>query len=265
MVSDELSPDRELLDQRCNIWHRTDMSNRKISSRIIALCEKVTAKRPRTVIDHILKHGYVTTEELRTLYGYDHPPRAARDVRENGVPLETYRIKSEQTGRRIGAYRFADPNEIRRGRIGGRRAFSKAFRDALIERYDSREAITGEQMDARYLQIDHRVLYEVAGEDVHNEKSLEEYMLLDASSQRAKSWSCEQCYNWQEKRDVAVCRSCFWASPENYTHVSEEQIRRVDIEWRGTEVKAFERLRARAEREDVTVAALIKRLVKRLN
>ena len=52
---------------------------------------------------------------------------------------------------------------------------------------------------------------------------------------------------------------------ENYTHVSEEQIRRVDIEWRGTEVKAFERLRARAEREDVTVAALIKRLLKRLN
>ena len=179
----------------------------RISPCILALCEKVTAKRPHTVIDHILKHGYVTTEELRTLYGYDHPPRAARDVRENGVPLETYRIKSEQTGRRIGAYRFADPNEIRRGRIGGRRAFSKTFRDALIERYDSREAITGEQMDARYLQIDHRVPYEVAGEDVHNEKNLEEYMLLDASSQRAKSWSCEQCHNWQEKRDVAVCRS----------------------------------------------------------
>lgn len=53
-----------------------------------------------------------------------------------------------------------------------------------------------------------------------------------------------------------MCRSCFWASPENYTHVAEEQIRRVDIEWRGLEVKAFERLRVRAESEDVTVAAL---------
>ncbi|MCY4344927.1 MAG: hypothetical protein OXE83_15330 [Gammaproteobacteria bacterium] len=30
---------------------------------------------------------------------------AARDVRENGVPLETYRIKGERTGRQIGAYR----------------------------------------------------------------------------------------------------------------------------------------------------------------
>ena len=42
----------------------------------------VTAKRAKTVIDHILKHGYITTEQLSDEYGYDHPPRAARDVRE---------------------------------------------------------------------------------------------------------------------------------------------------------------------------------------
>ena len=34
----------------------------------------VTAKRPKTVIDHILEHGFITTEELSELYGYDHPP-----------------------------------------------------------------------------------------------------------------------------------------------------------------------------------------------
>ncbi len=161
------------------------MSNQEIDPRILALCERVTAKRPRTVIDHILKHGHVTTEELQTLYGYDHPPRAARDVRENGVPLETFRIASERTGRRIGAYRVADPGKIGRGRIGGRRAFSKAFRDALIERYDSRDSVTGERMDRRCLQIDHRVPCEVAGDEFYEEANLEEYMLLDTSSQRA--------------------------------------------------------------------------------
>ena len=238
------------------------MTDREVDPRIRALCEKVTSKRPRTVIDHILKHGYITTEEIQTVYGYDHPPRAARDVRENGIPLETYWMVSERTGRRIGAYRFGDPNDIRRGRIGGRRAFSKTFRDALIAHYDSRDAITGERMDARYLQIDHRVPYEVAGEEIYNEANLDAYMLLDASSQRAKSWSCEQCRNWQERRDAAVCRSCFWASPENYTHVAEEQIRRVDVEWRGAEVEAFEKLRARAERQDITVASLLKKLSK---
>jgi hypothetical protein len=37
-------------------------------------CKAVTAKRPRTVIEHILQHGYITTEELKEKYGYNHPP-----------------------------------------------------------------------------------------------------------------------------------------------------------------------------------------------
>lgn len=50
----------------------------------LKLLESVDAKRPRTVIDHILEHGEITTEELKTIYGYNHPPRAIRDVREIG-------------------------------------------------------------------------------------------------------------------------------------------------------------------------------------
>ena len=42
---------------------------------------------------YILKHGHITTEELEETYGYDHPPRAARDVREQGIPLETFILK----------------------------------------------------------------------------------------------------------------------------------------------------------------------------
>lgn len=38
----------------------------------------MTDKRPKAVIDHILKHGLITTDELKPLYGYNHPPRAAR-------------------------------------------------------------------------------------------------------------------------------------------------------------------------------------------
>ena len=155
------------------------MPNHEVDPRILALCKKVTAKRPRTVIDHILQHGHITTEEIQTLYGYDHPPRAARDVRESGVPLETFKITSERTKRRIAAYRFGDPSNIKRGRIGGRKAFSKPFRNVLIARYDSRDAITGEQMDARYLQIDHRVPYEVAGEAVHDEANPEIVMAAE--------------------------------------------------------------------------------------
>jgi len=34
--------------------------------------QTITNKRAKIVIDHILEHGFVTTEELRKLYGYEH-------------------------------------------------------------------------------------------------------------------------------------------------------------------------------------------------
>ena len=58
------------------------------------LLESVTAKRPRTVVQHTLKNGFITSQELKDIYGYNHPPRAVRDVREYGIPLITYRITS---------------------------------------------------------------------------------------------------------------------------------------------------------------------------
>jgi transcription initiation factor IIE alpha subunit len=57
---------------------------------------KFASKRARRIVEHILKHGQVTTDELRELYGYQHPPRAARDVREMGIPLKSQRIKNAQ-------------------------------------------------------------------------------------------------------------------------------------------------------------------------
>ena len=67
------------------------MDESDLPTDFLELLRSVTARRPKTVIDHILQHGFVTTEELRDLYGYNHPPRGARDVRELGIPLETFR------------------------------------------------------------------------------------------------------------------------------------------------------------------------------
>ena len=63
---------------------------KKLPKSFLSKLNSIEAKRPKTVIQHILKHGYITTEELETLYGYQHPPRAARDVRELGIPLITF-------------------------------------------------------------------------------------------------------------------------------------------------------------------------------
>jgi hypothetical protein len=238
------------------------MANASVDPRILELCSKVTAKRARAVIDHILKNGAVSTDELQDM-GYTHPPRAARDVREQGIPLETFNVRSDKSGRIIGAYRFADPSQIKGGRIGGRRAFSKAFKDDLIARFGSADTITGERMDPRYLQIDHRVPYEVAGDDEANGLDVEDYMLLDASNQRVKSWSCEHCQNWQEIHDPSICSTCYWAFPETYQHVAMQEERRVDVVWQGQEVRQYDAAKKAAAADGLTPAQFIKSLVRR--
>src|SRR5438105_4309538 len=93
----------------------------------------VQAKRARTVIQHILKHGHITTEQLKAKYGYNHPPRAARDVREQGIALDTIRVR-DATGRSIGAYKFADPSKSLGSVLAGRKLLSKALKLEIIER-----------------------------------------------------------------------------------------------------------------------------------
>ena len=106
------------------------MNKSPLSPELLALLAAVQGKRARIVVDHILQQGFITTEELETAYGYKHPPRAIRDVREQGVPIETFAVKNTQ-GRSIAAYRFADQSQIQQGRIGGRKSFSKAFKNTL--------------------------------------------------------------------------------------------------------------------------------------
>lgn len=223
-------------------------------------CIAVTSKRPQNVIHHILIHGFITTEELSEQYNYDHPPRAARDVRENGIPLETFWVTSKKTGRKIGAYRFADPSLLTGGRVGGRKAFSKQFKIDLIKRYGARSVLTNEPLEPRYLQIDHRIPYEVAGNS--NSEDVESFMLLDASAQRAKSWSCEHCKNFITLKDPAICRSCFWAYPEKYSHVAMRQERRLDVVWTAEETTLYDQFLSSAARATKTPQQLIKELVK---
>ncbi len=222
-------------------------------------CQAVTAKRARTVIVHIFEKDFITTEELSSLYGYDHPPRAARDVRENGIPLKTFKVTSDKTGRKIAAYQFDYSKKIA-GRIGGRKVFSTHFKNDLIKKYGMRSMLNNEKVDAQYLQIDHRIPYEIMGNDA--EEKLENYMLLDASSQRTKSWACEHCKNFSSKKDLNICKNCFWAYPEKYSHIAMQQERRIDISWTGEDCKVFDKLTAKAKREKQTVQSLMKKMIR---
>lgn len=215
----------------------------------LQLLESVKAKRPHTVIKHILEHGFITTEELKDVYGYNHPPRAIRDVREYGIPIETYRVQGKD-GKSIGAYRFGNPNEVKNNlkKSAGRTVLSKALKQALIEKYGSKCFIYLETMNEDILQVDHRVPYEIGGE--HSEKDIEYFMLLSPSANRAKSWTCEHCVNWEQK-DKSFCLRCFWAYPEDYDHVSGRMEKVVSIIFSDDEIEDYNKLIELSGKESV--------------
>ena len=206
--------------------------------KFLKLLKNVEAKRPKTVIDHILKHGQITTEELKNIYGYNHPPRAIRDVRERGIPVQTFRVTGSD-GRKIAAYKFGDPADVRVAQRSGRTAFSSSRKDALIEKYGARCNIYLEPFPVRELQIEHRIPFAIAGDNGGLSDDIDEYMLLCASANRAKSWSCENCPNWKVKK-ISSCQSCYWAYPELYKHIATRDIRRLDLLWAGEEVAEYE-------------------------
>jgi len=98
----------------------------------LAYITSITNKRAKIVIDHILKHGFITTEDLENRYGYNHPPRAVRDVRDAGIPLETFKVKSNG-GKSIAAYKSGDTTKLSLNRVEGRISVPKVFKNKLYE------------------------------------------------------------------------------------------------------------------------------------
>ena len=230
----------------------------KVPKELIEQISKVTGKRPRAVIDHILKYGYVTTSELSSLYNYDHAPRAARDVREAGIPLVTKMLVMD--GKRMAAYHFGDPQSIVKDRSEGRIVFSKAFRDLVIAKAHGKCGICLAEYESRYFQIDHRIPYEISG-DAPEERNPDDYMPLCGECQRKKSWSCEHCLNWT-KHDKDICSTCYWASPEQFEHLAGKQERKVILTWSEKEIKQYKELDKLARTKGSSIENYIKNLLK---
>ena len=213
---------------------------KRFPEEFLSRLQSVTAKRPRTVIQHILEHGHITSEELKNTYGYNHPPRAVRDVREYGIPIITYRVTGSD-GRSIAAYKFGDPADMKDGstKAAGRTALSRALKQALLDKYGAKCAIYLERMDESVLQVDHRVPYEIGGEQ--DEKNVDAYMLLSPSANRTKAWTCQHCENW-ERKDSRFCMRCFWAYPEDYDHIAGRAERVIAVVFTGDDIDDYDRL-----------------------
>lgn len=205
----------------------------------------------------MLEKGSITTDQLKEM-GYEHPPRAIGDVKDNGIPV-IKKMEVSKTGRRMARYFLGLASDIRDGQTG-RTNFSKKFRQQLLAAYGSKDAITGAVHEPRSLQIDHRVPFRVGGDAGLATDDIAAFMLLDGKSQRQKSFSCEQCQNFLSLGDPEICRTCFWAFPESYSHVAMQELRRVDIVWQGDEIHDFDAIKNRAEQCGQTITEYLKSL-----
>lgn len=208
----------------------------------------------------ILERGYVTTGDMKAL-GYDHPPRALADLRDHGIPLEKEMVRNAD-GKRMASYRLGTSASIRTGQVG-RTNFTKKFRNALFERYGEIDCITRAAHSCGALQIDHRIPYRIGGDAGLKTNDVDAYMLLDAKSQRLKSWACENCANYSDLKDPLVCKACFWAYPEQYEHVAMEQQRRTDVVWQGDDdVATHDKLVRKAKSLGIELPELLRQLGK---
>lgn len=219
--------------------------HRELSEAALLALRTVKGKRSRVVVDHILKHGSITTDDLKVKYGYNHPPRAIRDVRDQGIPLKKTTVRGKD-GKPMAEYCFGDLETITPGNRGGRAGFPKAFKKNLIAEYGSRCGLCDTLFEPRYLQIDHRIPYAVAGGVVSASLDVKDFMLVCGSCNRAKSWSCEHCPNSTAAKNPQSCTTCYWASPLEYVHVAMKAIRRLDLTWTGNEVSDFDAAKAKA-------------------
>lgn len=221
--------------------------------------KKVRGKRARVVIEHLLKHGFITTEQLERDYGYKHPPRAIRDVREAGVPIEKYTVESTD-GKRIAAYRFGDPAHLQPNKLKGRHIFSSTLKREFIAEHGAYCQLCQEEYVPQFLQVDHRVPYEIAGEAVSRDK--DEYMLVCRSCNRAKSWTCEHCPNWQ-MQEIGICESCFWANPTAYEHIATVLQRQLILTFVDEqEIALLMEIMRKAEQAQMPLNAYLKDILK---
>jgi hypothetical protein len=191
--------------------------------------------------------------------GYEHPPRAIRDVREAGIPLETFRIKSPKTGRTIAAYKLGDLAKVR-DKLG-RKLIPKRIKAQLYKSSNGKCAICSGNFKYQYMQVDHRIPFEIVGGTANFQGNVQQFMLLCASCNRAKSWSCEHCSNWLENKSLETCAKCYWANPENYAHIALREVRRIDILWHEKEVQAYEKLKILAQKHRCSIQDYVKDII----
>ena len=232
------------------------ISEKTISTSLANKIKEVSSLRPLQVIYHILEQGEVSTETLTSDYGYNHAPRATRDVRELGIPLKTDFAKNSE-GKRMAVYSLdfeADAENQKKGR----QAFAKKVKTNLLQVAGTSCSLCNGEYSSLSLQVDHRVPYEIGGELTLENIDERHLMLLCPSSNSSKSWECEHCENWINK-DANHCSKCYWSGELEYEHIASKDEKRDVLTWQNhDDLTLHERINSLAEKDGVTISSKIK-------
>jgi len=185
----------------------------------------IASLRPLRVLFECCTNNGISTEELTRKYGYNQPPRAARDLRELGFDVITKPARTTD-GRRMVIY-YIENFEVA-STAAGRKTFTKSEKTALITRDGERCFFCRGSFRPNELQIDHRVPFEVVGNALHERLGIGALVLACSSCNRSKSWSCEGCKNFTAK-SLDICSSCYWNDPDKYNHVAERSVVKINL------------------------------------
>jgi len=59
---------------------------------------------------------------------------------------------------------------------------------------------------------------------------------------------------------------CYWGSPEHYNHIATKEIRRLDVQWTGDEVRYYDAICIIAEQNKIELPEFVKKIISdRLN
>lgn len=228
-------------------------SGQVISQEFYEKLMSVTGKRARFVIDRIMGNGSCSTEEIK-MAGYEHPPRAKRDVVEAGIPIAN-KTGTDSAGRRMAVYVFGDWEEYKKqnslAKTKGRNNLSDKLKQKLLSVDGAKDALYGEAFPEELLQVDHRIPFEIGG-DPSDMMDVSKFMLLSPSANRAKSWACEHCVNWTVK-NIEMCENCYFAHPEKYDHVAGEKERRLDVIFKKSDIEIYDEIMNRADADGISV------------
>jgi len=117
-----------LVEQILHSLERKKVSKSAVDKIHAAIAE--CSIRPLRVLFECCVSDGISTEELTTKYGYNQPPRAARDLRELGFNLKT-KFSKTSDGRRMAIYYIDDFNSF--SNKEGRKIFSKVEKTSLFE------------------------------------------------------------------------------------------------------------------------------------